>query len=109
LDGVPVRQADQSVLERQKLVGGSAVRELDGIQIDALRVAASFQGALPSRVVYQDPPHGFRRGGEEVTATVPPRLPAVPYQAQEGFVDQGGGFESLAGAFVCHLRIGEPA
>ena len=78
------------------------LNEFKGIKINALRLTASFQGVLPSCVANQDPPHGFRRCGEEMASILPG--PSVrPDQAQPGFVNQRGRLQSGSIGFVTHF------
>src|SRR5206468_11599450 len=68
--------------------------------------AAVLGQLLPPGRFDEDPPHRFRRGGEEV----PPALELlVAHQAQVRFVNQGGGLERLPRRLVSQLPGGQLA
>jgi hypothetical protein len=57
---------------------------------------------LPSSLIDQDAPHGFRGGGEEVAAVVPASSVGRPDQPQISLVDEGGCVQSVARRLVGH-------
>ncbi|MDB5311803.1 MAG: hypothetical protein JWO38_6005 [Gemmataceae bacterium] len=64
--------------------------------------------AIPAAgVVDEDAAHGLGRGGEKVPAVVPAVRIGRPDQPEEGLVDQGGGLQRVAGAFVGHPGGGQ--
>lgn len=56
-------------------------------------------------VVEEDAAHGFGRGGVIVPTVLPGDF-AWPGEAQECFVDEGGGGEGVAGPLVRDLLLG---
>ena len=56
--------------------------------------------------VDQDPPHGFRRGGEELGAAFPVGLLVGP-QPYPGFVHKRGWLQRHTGRLMRHPRRGE--
>jgi hypothetical protein len=84
---VAVRGGDRHVLEIHSLP----------------RTAVPYPG-LFARAFHEDAPHCFRRGAEEMAASVPALLPRVHHQSQPGFMHERGGLERLARLFSGHLR-----
>src|ERR1700730_15821531 len=56
-----------------------------------------------ARLLDEDAAHGFGGGREEVAAAVPALGLLGVYQAQIGFMDQGGGLECLPRLFLSQL------
>ena len=64
--------------------------------------------ATGARRVHQDAPHHLRRHGKKLRALVPFDLGHV-YQAEVDLVDQCGGLEGVALAFVLHVPASHEA
>src|SRR5262245_17919303 len=71
-------------------------------EVEALPAASVFGAAFAAGVLDQDAAHGFRGGGEEVTAAVPVETVGGPDQAEVGLVDEGGGLQGLVGGLGRH-------
>jgi len=65
-----------------------------------LPTTAVLSGLLAAGVFDKDAPHGFRSGGEEMTAVVPTRVFAVANQTQIGFMNQGRRLQGLPRLFL---------
>ena len=100
---------------RQRLVDGEDVgqdrrqRRRLGIQLDPLLLAAMLDAAVVPGALDEDAAHGDRRGGEEVSAPVPPAIGAVAGQPQVGLVDEGGRLQREAGRLARDPRPRQPA
>ena len=92
--GVFLPEAGEQFVQRQDEVGilGEGTDLIEQLEPDP--PSAPLQPVPIAGMVDQDPPHRFRRGGEEV----PPAVELlVADQPQIGLVDQGGGVEGVAG------------
>lgn len=78
------------------------------MQGDLFDVAAAFAGLVAAGVVDQDLAHQVGRDAEEVGAAFPFDAGLV-YEAEIGFMDEGGGAEGVFLAFIAHVGAGEPA
>jgi hypothetical protein len=84
---------------------------IDGVVARSFELVESYLGAaqgaaIPARgatpgAVHENAPHGFGGGGNEMII-VAPRLLSELTEPEPDFVDQGGGLESVAGAFARH-------
>jgi hypothetical protein len=71
------------------------------LQIHSLLAAAMAKSAFVASPVNQDTPHRFGCRGEEMRAVGEFRVFSAD-QPEPGFVDQGGGLESLTRGFIRH-------
>jgi hypothetical protein len=67
---------------------------------------ALFGGAFPG-AIHQDEPHGFCRCSEEMLATIPTL--ACSSNPQPGFMNQGGGLQSVTRSLSGHPGGGQMA
>ena len=102
--GVFVRQFLKSIVNGQELIGRGVAGEIGGIDIQAAEIAAAFMRGLATSLIDKNSAHRFGRGGEEVTAAVPPLLVFVADQPQIGFMHKRGRLEGLTGLFGGELR-----
>lgn len=104
---VEVKQSRRIVIEGDRC----------GVEIDfgqcSLTAAATLLCGTSAGMIDEHPPHGFRRGGEEVPAMVPLHGAALirvwPEQAEVCLMDKGRGLQSVAGAFGGKSLCGEEA
>ncbi len=99
----------QGFVDGQQLLVVAGCREVERIELDALKLAPVFEAVLAAGFLNQNAAHGLGRRGEEVAATVPGRGLPVLGQAQPGLVDQRGRLEGLAGRQLSHLVAGKAA
>jgi len=69
--------------------------------ITGLEQSTPFGGVFAARMIHQDLPHGPDRDVDEVGAAFHIKFFHLE-QAQRGFVDQGGGLQSVAAALAAH-------
>jgi hypothetical protein len=105
--GVFLAEPGEKFVQRQDEIGvlGEGIDLIE--QLDPLPAAAA-AALLPvaaAGVVYQDSPHRFRRGGEEVGGSV---KALVGNQSKVGLVDQSRGIKGMARGFGGHLGGGKP-
>src|SRR5690242_873932 len=65
--------------------------------------------AFAAGALNENPAHGLGSRGEEMASAVPVLGLVRAYQPQIGFMDQGGGFERLAGFLLSDLLGGQAA
>lgn len=93
-------------LEESVIVGGEG--EFHLLEVHAFAAAAAFQAEFSTGVLDQDTAHGFGGGAEEVGAILPAWVIAG-HQTEPGFVDEGGGLQSVAVLFLGHFASGQAA
>jgi hypothetical protein len=94
------RRYVERLVERDQFVPASGRDIRDFVQIDARHSTATLGRCPLPRAIHQNAPHFLGRYGEKM-GPVPVHLGDVD-QTQVGFVNQGRGLESTAGAFVLH-------
>ena len=103
-DGVFLPEPGEQLVQRQDEVGilGEGTDLIE--QLEPSPPARPLQPVPIPGMVDQDPPHRFRRGGEEV----PPAVEVlVADQPQVRLMDQGGGVEGVPWCLGGHLRGGK--
>jgi len=90
--------------------GGDFVEAVGGdgevvVHLDAMEAACAPLGIVLTGVVDEDLTHDVGGETDEVGAGVPVNVFAD--EAEAGFVDEGGGLESVVGALAAHVGLGE--
>jgi hypothetical protein len=104
LDGILPGQLIQRFVQKKDLVRRLGAAGHRFIQVDPLAAASVFEAVLAACVFDKNPPHGFRRRGEEVAAAIPVLRPVHVHQPRISLMDQRRGFERLAGLLLGQLR-----
>ena len=96
----------ERLMNRQELVLISQGRDFHILQIHARQSAAMARGALSSRRINENMPHGLGIGRKEMSA--PGKSPwLVPGQAQPSLVNQGRGLEGVTRSLPSHFVRGQ--
>jgi hypothetical protein len=69
------------------------------VEIHSLTVTAVLKALFAAGIIYENPAHGFGRGGKEMSAAFP-ILCFLPDQPNIGLMNQGGRLKCLAGPFL---------
>ena len=101
-------EAIEGIVDRQEPVVGERSGRVGVVQFDTCELAAVLSAGLAACGFDKNAAHGFSGGGEEVAAVVPMVVAVVADEAKVGFVDERGGLQRVAGAFVGHTGAGEP-
>jgi hypothetical protein len=75
------------------------------VHLDAVETAGATLGIVLAGVVDEDLTHDVGSEADEVGAAVP--VDVFAGEAEVGFVDEGGGLESVVGALAAHVGLGE--
>jgi hypothetical protein len=105
---VVLLEAGEQFIETDNVLAGGLEGDVGGFEIEACATAAAFLGKARAGVIYQYISHGDRGGTVEVGGTFPAGV-ALGGQPHEGFVDESGGLEGLAGRLGCKALGGESA
>lgn len=102
LDLVLPSQPVKSLIDGQKLIVLFRGRQVDILKIHTLVATAMTKPMLPPRVFYEDAPHCFGCGAEEVGAILKLHLSILTHQSQPCFVNKRGRLQRLARGFASH-------
>ena len=105
---IHLRQLGQRFIQSQQIVVGQWASQFHRVHLDPLASAAVLEPLLAACVLDQNPPHRFGCRCEEMSLAVPLPVGRV-LDPQPGFVNQRGGLEGLAGAFLGKLVRGQAA
>jgi cyclic pyranopterin phosphate synthase len=101
------RQFRQGLIEGEDVQRGRLLDGTSGIEIHSLPLAPPLESPPAAGLLNDDPPHCFRRGSEEMAATVPLLCLLHIHQPKVGIVDQGRRLERLPWLFLRELRRGQ--
>ena len=107
LPGIHLRQGEQGLVDRKKILVWRASHEECLVQRHVLLSAAAFTVAAFAGEIDQHLSHHPRRDAEEVCPVFPVDA-LCANQADVGLVDQRGGLEGVASALTAHIAPCQP-